>query len=147
NLSHRGRRVYCLLRRAGKGAAQGLHNEVGYGDFRSRLEAPETINPSQLFTLATRDPQASITGCTHFALDTRMKSTSDDATGDTAEPVAADIPGPGALDFQRARASGPLVGIKVVDFCSFIAGSYGTMVLGDFGADVIKVEPLTGDLA
>jgi crotonobetainyl-CoA:carnitine CoA-transferase CaiB-like acyl-CoA transferase len=43
--------------------------------------------------------------------------------------------------------AGPLVGIKVLDFCSFIAGSYGTMLLGDLGADVIKVEPLTGDLA
>jgi crotonobetainyl-CoA:carnitine CoA-transferase CaiB-like acyl-CoA transferase len=44
-------------------------------------------------------------------------------------------------------AAGPLVGVKVVDFCSFIAGSYGAMLLGDLGADVIKVEPLTGDLA
>jgi crotonobetainyl-CoA:carnitine CoA-transferase CaiB-like acyl-CoA transferase len=35
----------------------------------------------------------------------------------------------------------------VLDFCSFIAGSYGAMLLGDLGADVIKVEPLTGDLA
>ena len=76
-----------------------------------------------------------------------MKSTSDDATGDTVDPVAANARGPGAFDSQRARASGPLVGIKVVDFCSFIAGSYGTMVLADFGAEVVKVEPLTGDLA
>ena len=48
---------------------------------------------------------------------------------------------------MRPQASGPLQGVKVVDFCSFIAGSYGAMVLGDFGADVIKVEPVTGDLA
>jgi crotonobetainyl-CoA:carnitine CoA-transferase CaiB-like acyl-CoA transferase len=48
---------------------------------------------------------------------------------------------------DRAPASGPLQGIKVVDFCSFVAGAYGAMLLGDFGADVIKVEPLTGDLA
>lgn len=43
--------------------------------------------------------------------------------------------------------AGPLVGVRVLDFCSFIAGSYGAMVLGDLGADVIKIEPLTGDLA
>src|SRR5436189_6319381 len=48
-----------------------------------------------------------------------------------------------ALD---AEPSGPFVGVKVLDFCSFIAGSYGAMVLGDLGADVIKIEPLTGDL-
>jgi crotonobetainyl-CoA:carnitine CoA-transferase CaiB-like acyl-CoA transferase len=40
-----------------------------------------------------------------------------------------------------------LLGVKVVDFCNFIAGSSGAMLLGDLGADVIKVEPLTGDPA
>lgn len=43
--------------------------------------------------------------------------------------------------------SGPLQGVKVVDFCSFIAGAYSAMLMGDLGAEVIKVEPLTGDLA
>jgi crotonobetainyl-CoA:carnitine CoA-transferase CaiB-like acyl-CoA transferase len=46
-----------------------------------------------------------------------------------------------------APASGPLVGIKVLDFCSFINGSYSASLMGDLGADVIKVEPLYGDLA
>src|SRR5438128_2500182 len=45
-----------------------------------------------------------------------------------------------------APPSGPFVGVKVLDFCSFIAGSYGARLLGDLGAEVIKVEPLTGDL-
>ena len=40
---------------------------------------------------------------------------------------------------------GPLAGVRVLDFCSFIAGSFGAMLLGDMGADVVKVEPLTGD--
>src|SRR5947209_9711184 len=48
---------------------------------------------------------------------------------------------------EPSPASGPLLGVKVVDFCSFIAGSYGAMLLGDLGADVIKVEPLAGDAA
>src|SRR6266481_6071111 len=48
---------------------------------------------------------------------------------------------------QKSCASGPLLGVKVVDFCSFIAGAAGAMLLGDLGAEVIKVEPLTGDLA
>src|SRR5215813_490153 len=37
-------------------------------------------------------------------------------------------------------------GLKVVDFASFIAGSAAAVILSDFGADVIKVEPPTGDL-
>src|ERR1700719_4592087 len=36
-------------------------------------------------------------------------------------------------------------GLKVVDFASFIAGPSAAVILGDFGADVIKVEPPSGD--
>ena len=36
-------------------------------------------------------------------------------------------------------------GLKVVDFSSFVAGPSAAVILGDFGADVIKVEPPSGD--
>lgn len=38
-----------------------------------------------------------------------------------------------------------LTGIKVIDFSKWLPGQYCGMVLGDFGADVIKVETPTGD--
>lgn len=39
-----------------------------------------------------------------------------------------------------------LSGIKVLDFSSYLAGPYGATLLGDLGADVIKVEMPGGDM-
>ena len=37
-------------------------------------------------------------------------------------------------------------GLRVVDFASFVAAPSAAVILGDFGADVIKVEPPSGEL-
>jgi len=37
-------------------------------------------------------------------------------------------------------------GLKVVDFATFVAAPGASVILSDFGADVIKVEPPSGDL-
>lgn len=57
-----------------------------------------------------------------------------DETGRAAAPLHFD-----------PEARGPLSGIKVLDLSRLVAGNMLSLQLGDFGAEVIKVEPPTGD--
>lgn len=38
-----------------------------------------------------------------------------------------------------------LAGVRIIDFTHMLSGPYGTMILADMGADLIKVEPLQGE--
>src|SRR5690348_9323147 len=47
-------------------------------------------------------------------------------------------------DYEPA-AKGTLAGVRVLDLSRLVAGNMLTQVLGDFGAEVVKVEPPAGD--
>jgi crotonobetainyl-CoA:carnitine CoA-transferase CaiB-like acyl-CoA transferase len=60
-----------------------------------------------------------------------------DDTGGRAAPSAAATP-PDSPPL-------PLAGVRIVDLCTFVAGPTANAILADHGADVVKVEPVTGD--
>ncbi|QOZ32971.1 CoA transferase [Bradyrhizobium sp. CCBAU 53421] len=47
---------------------------------------------------------------------------------------------------KPSAPAGPLAGVRIIDLSSVMMGPYATMILGDYGADVIKVESPDGDV-
>src|SRR6185369_15784716 len=48
-------------------------------------------------------------------------------------------------EYERRNMSGPLDGVVVPDFTQLLQGPYTTQILGDMGAEILKIEPPGGD--
>ena len=67
-----------------------------------------------------------------------------DGVRHVGHPVSATL-SPAAAKPSPAAGPMPLSGVTVIDFGAFVAGPYASIALTDLGADVIKVEAITGD--
>ncbi len=78
-----------------------------------------------------------------MTLEAEKQAPADDASEGSSEDkgtAEASKPGP------KAEETLPLTGVRVVDVGTFIAGPYTGAILGEFGAEVFKVEhPVAGD--
>jgi len=136
-----------------------------YAEWATMFEAADVpFAPSQMIEEGMKDPQvahnemvvtledpalgpvAQMGVPIHFS-ETPGKVGGPRADGAGAAPDLPAVSGEGDTATPPAAAPPPLDGFRVLEITNLIAGPTGGRLLADLGADVIKLEPLGGDLS
>ena len=126
--------VFAELFRAGPEALE--HPQLLAEGFAVEVEDPErgsVRQPGALFELSETPAHA-----------IRSAPRLGEHAASSGRPIADERPGPTPSDRETPHAL-PFEGITILELAGLFAAPYGSTLLADLGARVIKVEPLEGD--
>lgn len=120
---------------------------------RSAKAASQAVSATESADAPTPTTEEAPEGTASEALSEGDATTGEASASSPEQPVAPSISSSGAYvapmpfpDRPPEHDRMPLSGIRVIDVGNFLAGPYAASILGEFGAEVLKVEhPIGGD--